>query len=183
MYNHVYLIFLATLIIILSLVTIITLIFVIFCSNLIYINLRTLVPWARVPNANLEKILAEVNLPAGALVYDLGCGDGRFLFLAEKYGFRAVGYELAYYPYLKTLIHKFLTGSNIRIINQDFFKQDLGQAKAIFIFLTAAVMEKIGLKLKDNLKPETMVISYGFKIPNWQIKKILNTLPSKTYIY
>ena len=103
--------------------------------------------------------------------------------MAEKKGFRAVGYELARYPYLKTLIYKFLKSSKIKIENKDFFKTDLSDAKAIFIFLTASVMEKIGLKLKDNLRPGTSVVSYGFAIPSWPILKILDTSPSKTYLY
>lgn len=176
-------IFLSFLIIVLLLVAIFTLIFVVFCFNMLFVNLWTGVPWAKVPAANLEKILAEVNLPSGALVYDLGCGDGRFLFLAEKKGFKAIGYELAYYPYLKSVWFKFLKGSQVKIINKDFLKQDLKEASAIFIFLTASVMEKIATKLKENLKVKTIVISYGFTLPGWNIIKTLETKPSKTYIY
>ena len=177
------LVVLSLVIIILSLVAPAALIIIVLIMNMLYINLKTLVPWAKVPIINLEKILAEINLAPGALVYDLGSGDGRFLFLAEKHGFKAVGYELAYYPYLKTLARKFLKGSKVEIKNKDFFKADLGQAEAIFIFLTAAVMEKIGLKLKENLKLGTKVISYGFAIPGWPVLKVLDTKPSKTYLY
>jgi len=151
--------------------------------NLIYVNLTTSVPWAKVPAANLEQILAEIPLPKNSLVYDLGSGDGRFLFLAEKKGLRAVGYELALYPYLKSISRKFLRGSKITIRNKDFYQSDLSEAEAIFIFLTASVMAKIGIKLKQNLKPGIKVISYGFKIPDWPIVKILETSPSQTYIY
>ena len=156
---------------------------ILFIFNMLYVNLKTRVPWAKVPLSNIEMIFNNLGLPVNSLVYDLGCGDGRFLFLAEKRGFRAVGYELAYYPYLKTLISKYIKGSKIAIENKDFFKQDLGAADAVFIFLTASVMNKIGLKLKNNLKAETTVVSYGFAIPGWTISNILETKPSKTYIY
>lgn len=156
---------------------------IILIADMLFINLKTKVPWARIPETNLENILASLKLPQGALVYDLGCGDGRFLFLAEKYGLKAIGYELAYYPYLKALISKFIKGSKVMIENKDFFKADLSEAKAVFIFLTASVMEKIGTKLKQNLKAGTTVISYGFLIPDWPILKTLETKPSRTYIY
>ena len=113
----------------------------------------------------------------------MGCGDGRFLFLAEKHGLKAVGYELAYYPYLKAVILKFLKGSKVKISNTNFFKTDLSKAKAIFIFLTASVMGKIGRKLKEELNPGTMVVSYGFLIPKWFLTRTLETKPSRTYIY
>jgi len=174
---------LSLLIILLSIVVPVASIIIILIIDMLYVNLVTRVPWAKVPVNNLEQILEHINLPAGSLVYDLGCGDGRFLFLAEKKGFKAVGYELAFYPYLKALIHKILKSSNIKIENKDFFKADVSGAKAIFIFLTASVMEKIGLKLKDNLRPGTSVVSYGFAVPGWPILKILDTSPSKTYLY
>lgn len=171
------------LVIILSFVIIVACLVIFFGFNMIYINLKTLVPWARAPMSGLNNILRELNLPTGSLVYDLGCGDGRFLFLAEAVGLKAVGYELALYPYLKARVNKFLKGSQVVIENKDFFKQDLSSADAIFIFLTASVMKKIGKKLKNHLKSKTIVVSYGFEIPDWKIVKVLDTKPSKTYIY
>lgn len=177
------LIILSLLIIILSFIVIATFLVVFFGFNMIYVNLKTLVPWAKAPIIGLENILVYLNLPVGSLVYDLGCGDGRFLFLAEKYGLKALGYELAFYPYLKAITNKFLKSSKVKIENKDFLKQDLNQADAIFIFLTAAVMKKISEKLKQNLKPGVIIVSYGFEIPGWKIVKTLDTKPSKTYIY
>jgi hypothetical protein len=80
-------------------------------------------------------------------------------------------------------MNKFIKGSRVIIKNHDFFKQDLKAADAIFIFLNSMIMKKISEKLKQNLKPETLVISYGFEIPGWNLKKVLDTKPSKTYIY
>ena len=177
------LIFISFLIIVLLLIVPIAAIVLILILNMLYTNLKTHVPWARIPQTNLQYILSEINLPKNSLVYDLGCGDGRFLFLAEKNGLKAIGYELAYYPYLKALTAKFLMGSKVKIENKDFFKQDLSGADAIFIFLTASVMEKIGIRLLKNLKTKTIVASYGFRIPGWETIKILETSPSKTYIY
>ena len=171
------------LIIVLSVIVAITLIVVFFGFNMIYINLRTLVPWVKTPLANMERALAEIDLPTGSLVYDLGCGDGRFLFLAEKKGFRMVGYELSLYPYLKAVLAKLLRGSSVMVENKDFLKQDLKSADAIFVFLTDAAMEKVSAKLRHDLKAGVMVISYGFPIIGWQASKILDTKPSKTYIY
>jgi SAM-dependent methyltransferase len=171
------------LIIILAFISLFTLAVVFFGSAMIYANIATRVPWARIPMANLEQIFVAINLPAGSIVYDLGCGDGRFLFLAEKKGFRAIGYELSFYPYLKAVFARLIRGSKVEIKYQDFFKQDLSHADAVFIFLTASVMDKIGRKLKKELRLGTRVVSYGFIIPGWPTPQILSTAPSKTYVY
>src|SRR5680860_615217 len=171
------------LIIILAFIVIATFVVVFFGLNMIYVNLKTLVPWVKTPFRNLERVLDGIKLPAGSLIYDLGCGDGRFLFLAEKKSLRAVGYELALYPYLKAQFNKFFQASRVKIKRQDFLRQDLNKADAIFVFLNAMVMEKIGVKLKKNLRPGIIVVSYGFTIPNWEPLKRLDTNPSRTYIY
>lgn len=171
------------LVIILSFIIIAALMVVFFGLNMIYVNFQTLVPWVKTPAKNLAVVLDELNLPAGSLIYDLGCGDGRFLFMADKRGLRAVGYELALYPYLKAQANKFFQASKVEIRHQDFLRQDLSAADAIFVFLNALVMKKIALKLKKSLKPKVTVISYGVKIPDWMPIKVLATQPSPTYIY
>jgi SAM-dependent methyltransferase len=149
----------------------------------IYTIIKTKVPWAKTPRENLNKIFSEINLPKNSLIYDLGCGDGRTLFLAEKMGYRAVGYELSLYPFLKGALKKIIAKSEIKIKRRNFFKDNLKKADLVFIFLVSAVMEKLGRKLKKELKPGTIVMSYGFKIPDWNADKILDTKPSKTYFY
>jgi len=171
------------LIISLSFIVVATFIIVFFGLNMVYVNLRTLVPWVKTPLKNLQIVLDEIKLPAGSLIYDLGCGDGRFLFLAEKMKLQAVGYELALYPYLKAQFNKFAQASRVEIRRKDFLKQDLNQADAIFVFLNALMMERVGVKLKKNLRPGILVVSYGFNIPGWLPFKTLDTKPSVTYIY
>lgn len=145
--------------------------------------LKTKVPWAKTPRSNFTEIFLNINIPKKSLIYDLGCGDGGFLFFAEKNGYKAIGYELSVYPFLKCLIKKIFSRSAIKIKRKNFFKENLKDADLIFVFLVDKVMEKLGNKLLEDLKPGTTVISYGFKIPGWEIEKTLNTVPSKTYFY
>ncbi len=173
----------AGLLVALSLIIIATIVTVFFCLNMIYTNLRTLVPWVKTPEANMKVVLEELNLPVGSLIYDLGCGDGRFLFLAEKYGLRATGYELALYPYLKAVLSKFLRGSKIKVYRKNFLKQNLSEADAVFLFLNSFRMEELHLKLLKEVKKNAKVVSYGFKISSWLPIKVINTRPSKVYVY
>lgn len=169
--------------IILAIVITGSLIFFFLAAYSIYTNLTTSVPWAKIPLASLAQIFKEINLPPGSLIYDLGAGDGRVLFLAEKLGFKAVGYELSLYPYLKAQLRKYFSRSSAVFKRQDFFKQDLSHADAVFIFLVGKVMAKVGRKLNSELKSGTMVLSYGFTLPGWLPEKTIFTKPSLTYVY
>jgi hypothetical protein len=155
--------------------------FFVLCS--IFYLAKTRVAYVKTPAGNIDRILAEINLPKDSLIYDLGCGDGTVLFAAEKSGYQAIGYELSFYPYLKCLLRKIVKHSSIKIYRKNFFQEDLSKANAIFVFLVDKVMAKTGEKLLSELKPRTMVVSYGFAIPRWEVVKTINTSPSKTYIY
>lgn len=149
----------------------------------IVVIVRTKVPFAEIPDKNLKLIFNELNLQPGSILYDLGSGNGKILFMAEKFGINAIGYELSPYQYIKSRLKKFLTHSKIQIFRKNFFNEDLSDADAIFLFLVGAVMKKTGSYLKDQLKPGVAIISYGFEIPGWKISKIIDTKPSKTYLY
>lgn len=158
-------------------------IFLFFAAYSIYTNLTTGVPWAKVPRANVYRIFKELGLPADSLVYDLGAGDGRVLFAAESFGWRAVGFELSLYPYVKACLKKIFCRSRIVIKRRDFFKENLSQADAVFIFLAGKTIARVGEKLKLELKKGALIISYGFALPGRQIEKIISTKPSLTYVY
>jgi SAM-dependent methyltransferase len=151
------------------------------CS--IYTNLTTGVPWAKIPKENIFKIFEEIKLSKNSLVYDLGCGDGRVILAAEKFGFRARGFELSLYPYLKAKFEILIGQSRAEVVRKNFFKENLSQADAVFIFLTGKALLKLSQKLKHELKPGATVISYGFALPGWQAVRVINTRPSLTYIY
>jgi len=178
--------FLIILYIFLAIIIIFSLTVLFFCLQAIITIARTKVPFARTPDENIEKIFTELkkqNILSGFLFYDLGCGDGRILFEAEKRGYKSTGYELSLYQYLRGRARKKFSESKVKIIRKDFMGQDLSGADVIFTFLVGKVMSRVGKKLKNNLKKGVIVISYDFKIPDWQIDKILETKPSLTYIY
>jgi len=143
----------------------------------------TRVPFVPSHKKNIEKALVGLRLAPGSKVYDLGCGDGKALFLAEKMGFRVTGFELSPYPYLKSVIKKYFTKSHARFVRANFFQADVSEADCVYLFLVPSVMAKVGEKLKKELKPGASVIAYAMHIPGWEAAKILETRPSKTYIY
>ena len=149
----------------------------------------TRVPYAPTPHQAIQKIIDELNIQPGQVVYDLGCGDGRFLFAAEKKGARAIGFEISPFPYLRARLKKAVTGSRAKIHYKNFYAAHLFDANVVFCFLVDTVMPRLEKKLQAELQPGTRVVSYGFHFPNWKMHKVIlpepekDNFPSEIFIY
>ncbi|RJR31399.1 hypothetical protein C4569_02130 [Candidatus Parcubacteria bacterium] len=141
------------------------------------------VPYAPTPKIVAGEIIKAAEISPGQTVYDLGCGDGRILFLAEKMGARTVGYELSLWAYLQAKIICRIKKSKTKIFCKNFLKDDISEADVIFCFLLGRVIEDIGTKIKSSARPGTKIISYTFQFPGWQPYKIIQTSRAKTYFY
>lgn len=106
-----------------------------------------------------------LDLKKGQLVYDLGCGDGRFLKAAARRGYKAVGYELNPfvfgYAWLTTRRHRKL----IKVRWGNFWNADISEADAIFVFLLDKYMGQLDAKVMAGTKPGVKLASHTFKIP------------------
>lgn len=127
------------------------------------------VPFVPVPNSILENISKELDVKDGSVVYDLGCGDGRILFyLASKNkNTKYIGIENSQFPLILARVrswwHKYRTGTEVEILNQDFFERDLSDATHIFTYLYPNVMDDLLPKLDKELKRGTRLVSTTFK--------------------
>jgi len=125
-------------------------------------------PWLPSFKKDLTLAVSAAGIKPGETVYDLGCGDGRFLFDAAKrtQAGRIIGFEISLLPYLyakvKTLIFK---DKRIKVRYQNFFKADFGQADVIYCFLLPKTMKKLKSKLWREMKPGSRLVSYVFSLP------------------
>ncbi len=121
----------------------------------------------------VSAFLDAMPLKKGQFLVDLGCGDGRVLRMARKrYHIRAVGYELNPVAYLKA---KLLCSryKEIQVERSDFWKADLHHADVVFCYLFPDIMKKLSAKLKSELRPGTMVVSFNFSLPGFTPELIL----------
>ncbi len=127
-------------------------------------------PWCPTKKKDWDRVMKLTGIKKGDTVYDFGSGTGCVAsYVAKKTGANVIGIELSYPFYLFSRIRNSLIGSkNVKILNQDFFKQNIGNADYIFCFLTPRAMEKLGNKFKTELSSGSKVISYVFKIPDWE---------------
>ena len=122
--------------------------------------------WVPTPPEVIDKMLQMVSLKKGDLVYDLGCGDGRILVAAaEKYGVKAVGFELD--PYLveeaRALAKERGVAHLVTIEQADIFTLDLSKATVITLYLLPQMNEKL-LPQLQKCSPGTRIVAHDFGI-------------------
>ena len=76
-------------------------------------------PWVPTPMARVRRVLELAKIKPGQRIYDLGCGDGRFVqTAAREYGADAVGLELSPIVYAWARIRNFFMKSKARIFQK-----------------------------------------------------------------
>lgn len=141
---------------------------------------RTQVPYLATPKKHLDIILKNLKINSSAIVYDLGCGQGSFLFAAEKYGARELfGFELSpWHVFLGRLKAKLLK-SKVKIYWQDFFLADISRADIIYLFLTKKILAKVWQKIAREGKKGAWVAVLSNIIPGAKIDQVVEIEPDQ----
>jgi ubiquinone/menaquinone biosynthesis C-methylase UbiE len=128
-------------------------------------------PYVPTPQSLVNTMLRMAEAGPGDIVYDLGCGDGRFLITAVN-DFKvdsAVGFEIS--DHLTTVardnVEKKELSDKIKIVNTDFMDADFSEATLVTIYLTTSGNAKLRPKFKKELKDGARIISHDFPITDW----------------
>lgn len=137
----------------------------------------------------LARHAAELNKP-DHLIVDLGSGRGELTRRIARAIPKAqvLGIEIARLPYLQSLLVKHLLRlKNAVYLNCDFWTYDCTNVDAIVFYLTPRLAQKVGEKLRRELKDGSMVISHIFPLQgDWTpVETIEFRTPFKetTYVY
>ena len=116
----------------------------------------------------LEQMIRLARLKPGAVVYDLGAGDGRILRAALKVcpQIHARAVEIAPAVYLYGRLRSLIARQKIQWKLGSLYNQDLRDADLIFLYLFPHMLTRLESKLDQELKPGTQVISHAFIFPN-----------------
>lgn len=127
------------------------------------------VPSTKSASASMIRL---ANIQKGNVMYDLGSGDGRLLFLAAKMGATAIGVEINPFLVLFTNIKAFFSPFQKQVSArwQNFWKTDLTHADRVFVYLLPWKMQKLENKLRKELKPGALVISNSFIFKSWKLE-------------
>jgi len=122
-------------------------------------------PWIPTRMKKVRKMLSLADLQPDEVVYDLGCGDGRFIVTAaRRFDAKAVGIEINILLYLwcQFLITILGLRRRVKVVYGNFFKHDLSNADVVICFLLQETNDKLEEKLIQELKPTARVVSKSF---------------------
>jgi hypothetical protein len=132
-------------------------------------------PYVPTPQEIVERML-ELAAPAkGDLLYDLGSGDGRIVITAaQKYGVRAVGFEID--PTLVKLSRQQIQEAGlehlVEIREQDIRSVDFSPATVLTMYLYPVANLRLRGAIQRQLRPGSRVISHQFAMGDWQPDRI-----------
>ena len=136
---------------------------------------HSVAPFVPTPINVVRRMLKLAEVGPGDVVYDLGCGDGRILFMAveEFEAKRAVGYDIN--PSMVEPLRERIENSGledwIEVVNANFFSVDLSPASVVAMYLTTSGNSKLRPKLEDELGDGARVVSHDFPVHNWTTDK------------
>lgn len=125
-------------------------------------------PFVPTPMRGAEKVLKTAGVKKGDTVIDIGCGDGRFCYIAaNKLGANSIGYELSPLVWLWAKIRQLFWRSKAKIKFGDFRMHNISEANHIVAYMLPETLIKFIPKFEKELKPGTRITSYAFKIGDW----------------
>jgi len=128
--------------------------------------------------------LAEVT--SKDVVYDLGCGDGRFVVTAsQQFGARGVGVDIdpERIREARELAKRTGADDKVRFIEGDLFEADISEATVVTLYLLTRLNLKLRPKLMKELKPGTRIVSHAFDMGDWKPEKTGQVSGSSIYLW
>lgn len=135
------------------------------------------------PQRIVEEMLQMAKVNRNDMVYDLGCGDGRFVITAaKKYGARGVGIDIDPERIKESNQNARLAGvtDKVKFKEGDLFETSIREATVVTLYLLPDLNLELRPKLLKELRPGSRVVSYKFDMHDWHPDKMAR-LGSSTY--
>lgn len=127
--------------------------------------------FVRTPRPVRKAAIKLLKLNKKDIFYDLGCGIGAVLLEVSPKVKEAIGIEIDLLRFLIVSLRIKAKGlKNVKVLYGNLFNVPLNNATKIFLFLSKEATEKIGRKLKKEIKKAT-IVSYKWPIKNLKLIK------------
>ena len=145
-------------------------------------------PFVPTPMKAAKKLINISGIKKGDKVIDIGCGDGRLVYLAAKEkDAEATGFELSPLVYAFAKIRQLLWKSKAKIRFGDFRMFDLSTCDYIVCYMLPETLNKFVPKFEKDMKKGAKIVSYAFKISQWEPALVVPSEPaeniSQIYVY
>lgn len=139
------------------------------------------------PTEVVTAMLKLANVSAKDVVYDLGCGDGMIVTAAAKeFGAHAVGIDInpVRVKEANERVAKAGVTDKVKILNEDLFEANIGQATVVTLYLLQTLNEKLIPKLNKELKPGTRIVSQTFSMgERYPAEKTIEVAGRSVYLW
>jgi len=130
----------------------------------------------------INAIIELADIKKNDVFYDLGSGDGKILVEVAKTGIKVIGIEKN--SLLNWIARRRLKKyKNVRIIQDDIFKQDFSNATVIVAYLSQFLAEKLQKKIQKEVK-KCRIILVDHHFLDWKPvkEKKVGLIPIRLYI-
>jgi len=134
------------------------------------------------PQAAVNRMLELAELKPGDVLYDLGCGDGRFVVTAaKKYGVRAAGVDIDPMRIAQSQRNVKTNGVAhlVTILKADIFQLDFSDATVVTLYLLPELNVRLMPRLAQ-LKPGTRILSFDFDMRGAKPRAVEEIRPAET---
>jgi len=134
----------------------------------------------RAARIKVAGILRQFNKDKSVL-YDLGSCRGDFLFGVMRHSpnLRAFGVDNSRFRNRLCRIKAFLLRRPAVFLRGDLFDADVSKADAAYLYLDQSLMEPLEKKLRNELKPGSIVITNTQHLPTWPVSQTVIVHPKK----
>ena len=121
------------------------------------------------PLAVVDTLITAAGTGSNDVVYDLGCGDGRFVVAAARRGARGVGFDLnpnlVEWATANALAER--VSPRVRFELRDIFTVDMSPASVVTLYLLPELNLRLRPKLWKELRVGSRVVSNAFEMGDW----------------
>lgn len=145
-----------------------------------------LAPFNPTPDSAVAQALDALDVGPPDLVYDLGCGDGRFLLAAALRGARAFGidYDATFVERARASASKAGVADLVEVVHGDASSTDLGPATKIFVYLVPDGLRLVAPALIAALEGGVPIATYTFSLPGLEPTQVLEAASGcKIWVY
>jgi hypothetical protein len=124
-------------------------------------------PWVR--KKMIEALKRHTDPSKPYRIAELGSGWGGIAVrVARAYPKSTIiGYEIAIFPYLVSVLRGLFTFRKIKFRRDDFFNEDLSQYDIVICYLLPWHMAKLKPQM-ETLKPGSIVVVNAYGVPGWE---------------